>query len=129
MYQALWNSRGKLFRSWILVPSGILVILVACFGVDTLFKHFGVSFPASVACMLLLFAGLWISELVIGSHRTRQVVAAIDVSVSCWISHCGLLKASHELMRNTGGMVVAVDQLVLHPDVCCLAAESVHHCG
>lgn len=84
-YQALWNSRVKLFRSWVLVPSGILVILVACFGVDTFFKHFGVSFPASVACMLLLFAGLWISDLVIGSHRTRQAVAAIDVSVSCWV--------------------------------------------
>lgn len=81
-YQALWNSRAKLFRSWVLVPSGILVILVACFGVDTFFKHFGVSFPASVACMLLLFAGLWTCELVAGSHRTRDIVAAIDVPVS-----------------------------------------------
>ncbi|KAJ4421913.1 hypothetical protein N0V82_003410 [Gnomoniopsis sp. IMI 355080] len=86
---ALWNSRDKLLRSWILVPSGILVILVACFGVDTFFKHFGVSFPASVACMLLLFAGLWICELVAGSHRTRQIVAAIDVPAGWslrWIS-------------------------------------------
>lgn len=62
------------------------MILVTCFGVDTFFKHFGVSFPASVACMLLLFAGLWLCELVAGSHRTRQVVAAIDVPVSwTWI--------------------------------------------
>lgn len=57
-------------------------MLVACFGVDTLFKHFGVSFPASVACMLLLFAGLWICDAVVGSHRTRVIVAAIDVPVS-----------------------------------------------
>ncbi|CAN8105398.1 unnamed protein product [Discula destructiva] len=86
---ALWNSRDKLMRSWLLVPSGILVILVACFGVDTFFKHFGVSFPASVACMLLLFAGLWIFEGVFGSHRTRGIVAAIDVPAGWslrWIS-------------------------------------------
>ncbi|KAJ4387544.1 hypothetical protein N0V93_008139 [Gnomoniopsis smithogilvyi] len=86
---ALWNSRVKLLRSWILVPSGILVILVACFGVDTFFKHFGVSFPASVACMLLLFTGLWVCELIAGSHRTRQIVAAIDVPAGWslrWIS-------------------------------------------
>lgn len=64
------------------MPTGILVILVACFGVDTLFKHVSVSFPASVACMLLLFAGLWLSELVIGANRTRRAVAVIDVPVS-----------------------------------------------
>ena len=80
--QAIWNSRAKLFRAWILVPVGILVILVACFGVDTLFKHFSVSFPASVACMLLLFAGLWLCELIIGNHRTKNIVAVIDVPVS-----------------------------------------------
>jgi hypothetical protein len=83
--QALWNSREKLFRAWILVPTGILVMLVACFGVDTFFKHFAVSFPASVACMLLLFAGLWICDAVLGSHRTRAVVAAIDVPVSWFL--------------------------------------------
>ncbi|KKY32746.1 hypothetical protein UCDDA912_g07282 [Diaporthe ampelina] len=86
---ALWNSREKTLRSWILVPTGILVILVACFGVDTLFKHVSVSFPASVACMLLLFAGLWLSELVIGAHRTRRAVAIIDVPAGWslrWIS-------------------------------------------
>lgn len=80
--QAIWKSRESLLRSWILVPSGILIILVACFGVDTFFKHFGVAFPASVACMLLLLAGLWMCELAIGRHRTRTVVAVIDVPVS-----------------------------------------------
>ncbi|KAI3399137.1 hypothetical protein diail_7716 [Diaporthe ilicicola] len=85
----LWNSREKALQSWISVPTGILVILAACFGVDTLFKHVSVSFPASVACMLLLFAGLWISELTIGANRTRRAVAVIDVPAGWslrWIS-------------------------------------------
>ncbi|ROV96191.1 hypothetical protein VSDG_05086 [Cytospora chrysosperma] len=88
---ACWNSREKLFRSWIYVPIGTLIILVACFGVDSLFKHFSVSFPASVACMLLLFAGLWICELVIGNHYTKYIVSVVDVPAGWslrWISTC-----------------------------------------
>lgn len=80
--KAIRNAGEKLLRAWILVPSGILVILVACFGVDTFFKHFGVSFPASVACMLLLFAGLCLCDLVMGGSRTKHAVAVIDVPVS-----------------------------------------------
>lgn len=96
--QALWNSREKTLRSWILVPTGILVILIACFGVDTLFKHVSVSFPASVACMLLLFAGLWLSELVVGANRTRRAVAIIDVPVS----HPPTLPAWHMVSITAG---------------------------
>lgn len=80
--KAIRNTGEKLLRAWILVPSGILVILVACFGADTFFKHFGVSFPASVACMLLLFSGLCLCDLVIGGSRTKHAVAIIDVPVS-----------------------------------------------
>ncbi|KAG8162334.1 hypothetical protein KVR01_008099 [Diaporthe batatas] len=85
----LQNSRDKTLRSWVLVPAGILAILAACFGVDALFRRVSVSFPASVACMLLLFAGLWVGELVVGAHRVRRAVAVIDVPAGWalrWIS-------------------------------------------
>lgn len=64
-----------------MVPLGLLAILATCFGVDSLFKHLHVSFPASVACMLLLFAALWIRDGVIGTAKTRRIVAVIDVPV------------------------------------------------
>lgn len=56
-------------------------MLLTCFGVDALFRHVGVSFPASVACLVLLFAALLLSEKMLGSHRTRKLVAVIDVPV------------------------------------------------
>ncbi|OLN90004.1 Plastidal glycolate/glycerate translocator 1, chloroplastic [Colletotrichum chlorophyti] len=73
------QSAPKLVSSWVYVPFGIMVILAVCFGVDVLFDTIGVSFPASVACLILLFFGLLLSELVLGNHRTRAVVAVIDV--------------------------------------------------
>lgn len=79
--KAFGKSRENILRSWLLVPIGILAILTACFGVDSLFKHLDVSFPASVACMLLLFAGLWICDGVLGGSRTRRIVSLIDVPV------------------------------------------------
>lgn len=57
-------------------------MLLACFGVDVIFKSAGVSFPASVACLILLFFGLLMSEWLLGGNRTRKVVAVIDVPVS-----------------------------------------------
>lgn len=64
------------------VPVGILVILLACFGVDALFKLAGVAFPASVACLILLFASLILSEWLVGNNKTRRLVALIDIPVS-----------------------------------------------
>ncbi|KDN67065.1 hypothetical protein CSUB01_10874 [Colletotrichum sublineola] len=69
----------KLLNSWLYVPFGIMVMLAACFGVSVLFDTVGVSFPASVACLILLFFGLLLSELVLGNHRTRAIVAVIEV--------------------------------------------------
>ncbi|CAH0037746.1 unnamed protein product [Clonostachys solani] len=86
---AITSSAHKLFRSWILVPIGILVNLAACFGVDSLLRKVNVSFPASVFCLVLLFVGLIISEVTLGSHRTRRLISVIDISAGWslqWIS-------------------------------------------
>ncbi|KAK3321861.1 LrgB-like family-domain-containing protein [Apodospora peruviana] len=48
-----------------------------------------ISFPASVACLILLFFGLLLCGLVLGTHRTRLVANAIDVPAGwslIWIS-------------------------------------------
>jgi hypothetical protein len=60
-----------------------MVALVVCFGIDSLFKKLNVSFPASVACLVLLFLGLIAIEAMLGNHRTRKLIAVIDVPVSC----------------------------------------------
>lgn len=75
----LEGSWESLLRAWLHVPIGILEILLACFGVDALFKLAGVAFPASVACLILLFAGLLLCEWLLGSNKTRRLVALIDI--------------------------------------------------
>ena len=75
-------SASKLLISWLYVPFGIMAMLAACFGVSVIFQTVGVSFPASVACLILLFFGLLLSELVLGNHKTKAIVAVIDVPVS-----------------------------------------------
>ncbi|KAH6654739.1 LrgB-like family-domain-containing protein [Truncatella angustata] len=67
-------------QSWIAVPAGILAMLSACFGVDMLLEMGGVSFPASVACLIILFLALLLSEWVLGEHRTRRFVGYVDIS-------------------------------------------------
>lgn len=58
-------------------------MLAICFGVDLIFRKVQVSFPASVACLVLLFLGLLACEAVLGSHKTRKIVNVINVPV-CW---------------------------------------------
>ncbi|KAH7146384.1 LrgB-like family-domain-containing protein [Dactylonectria macrodidyma] len=77
---AVVSSRDKLVRQWIYVPFGLMVTLVFCFGLDTVFRKVDVAFPASVACLVLLFLALLASESALGSHRTRKLIAVIDVS-------------------------------------------------
>ncbi|KAK7419569.1 hypothetical protein QQZ08_010819 [Neonectria magnoliae] len=74
------SSRDKILRAWLYVPCGLMVALVACFGIDSLFRKVDVAFPASVACLVLLFLALLASESLLGSHRTRKLIATIDVS-------------------------------------------------
>lgn len=80
--QAAISTRGKVLREWFYVPLGITVTLAACFGVDSIFQKLHVSFPASVACLVLLFLALIASESTLGTHKTRRLIALIDVSVS-----------------------------------------------
>ncbi|KAH0608399.1 uncharacterized protein H6S33_001533 [Morchella sextelata] len=73
------SSWRRLLVSWVYTPAGIFLILLACWGVDSAIRLTGVSFPASVACMILLFAGLVGCEVVLGERRTRGVVRVVDV--------------------------------------------------
>ncbi|RMJ14769.1 hypothetical protein BHE90_006983 [Fusarium euwallaceae] len=77
---AAQNNKSRLIREWFYVPLGLTITLAVCFGVDSIFHRFNVSFPASVTCMMLLFFALIACESLLGSHRTRKVVGFIDVS-------------------------------------------------
>lgn len=70
-------------------------MLLACFGVDVLLKHIHVSFPASVACLILLFFGLLLSEVTLGTYRTKVMANYVDISVrppssSCPVADVGI---------------------------------------
>ena len=56
-------------------------MLLVCFGIDVFFNAVRVSFPASVAGMILLFLALVVSELVLGGVRTRRIANVVDISV------------------------------------------------
>ncbi|KAI0009656.1 LrgB-like family-domain-containing protein [Xylariaceae sp. FL0662B] len=76
---AFRHSRPKIIQQWLYIPPGILLFLLACFGVDKLLKLGSVSFPASVACLVVLFVALLLSEQALGEHRTRRIVAVIEI--------------------------------------------------
>ncbi|KAI0598388.1 LrgB-like family-domain-containing protein [Biscogniauxia sp. FL1348] len=76
------RSWPQLVQAWLYVPTGIVLMLLACFGVDRLLQLGSVSFPASVACLVVLFLALLLSERVLGEHRTRRIVAVIEVPAS-----------------------------------------------
>ncbi|KAK0118718.1 hypothetical protein ONS95_007606 [Cadophora gregata] len=65
--------------AWLHVPIGIISILLACFGIDSLIGMSSVSFPASVACLILLLLGLILSDFAIGDRKTRAIVKVIDI--------------------------------------------------
>jgi len=67
--------------AWVYVPIGLLCILLACWGVDCLIALGTVSFPASVALLIVLFFGLILSQSVLGDKRTKKVVRFIDIPV------------------------------------------------
>ncbi|KAG7141033.1 Plastidal glycolate/glycerate translocator 1 like protein [Verticillium longisporum] len=75
----LSTTAPKLLVSWLYVPSGIMVTLAFCFAVHVGLRAAGVSFPSSVACLVLLFAVLLLSEMVLGARKTKLVVDLIDV--------------------------------------------------
>ncbi len=112
--QAFLTSTPSLLRAWIQVPAGILVILLACFAVDGLLKLGKVSFPASVAVLILLFFGLLLLEWVIGSRKTGRIVAVIEIPVSIQFKSNArtssyLLRRRTRLTKREGQLVFAVD--------------------
>ncbi|RYC65901.1 hypothetical protein CHU98_g346 [Xylaria longipes] len=73
------KSANQLFRSWLSIPIGILAILATTFGVNKLLQLGAVSFPASVACLVILFFGLLLLEKIIGENRMRRLVVIIEI--------------------------------------------------
>lgn len=68
------------------MPFGLMVILAFTFGIDSLIGLSSVSFPASVACMVILFFALIALDLVLGDKKTKQIVGIIDIPV-CFLIH------------------------------------------
>ena len=57
------------------------MILLACFGIDSLIALSSVTFPASVALLIALFFALILLDFLIGDRKTRAIVSIIDVPV------------------------------------------------
>ena len=68
--------------AWFYVPIGILCVLLACWGVDSLIGLSSVTFPASVALLIVLFLALILCESILGNQRTKKIVQVIDIPVS-----------------------------------------------
>lgn len=98
-----------------------MVALVACFGIDSLFRKVNVAFPASVACLVLLFLALLASESWLGSHRTRKIIAVIDVSVSFVAQD-----DTDVVLMTLGWLVAPLDGRLLHPFLHPPSSQSAH---
>ncbi|KAK9369618.1 LrgB-like family-domain-containing protein [Lipomyces kononenkoae] len=76
---AVRNNSSRLFRSFVLVPIGIICVLLALYGVTRAISLTPVNFPASVICMIILFLILILLDVTIGSRRTATFSKIIDV--------------------------------------------------
>lgn len=95
--------------AWLYVPVGILIMLLACFGVNALIGLSSVSFPASVALLVVLFFGLMICDWILGDRKTRALVNVIDVPV-CSISRY----YGYYVLISSGWMGSSMDQYLLY---------------
>ncbi|KAG8631756.1 hypothetical protein KVT40_000896 [Elsinoe batatas] len=73
------GSWRRTVSAWLQVPIGIFAIMALCFGVHRLISLAKVSFPASVACMILLFFFLIICEVALGDKTTKKLISLIDI--------------------------------------------------
>ncbi|KAI1088875.1 LrgB-like family-domain-containing protein [Rostrohypoxylon terebratum] len=73
------HSKHNIIQAWLYVPFGIILMLLACFGVKKLFGLGSVTFPSSVACLIILFLALLLSEQILGEHRTKRIVNIIEI--------------------------------------------------
>ncbi|KAK4629353.1 Plastidal glycolate/glycerate translocator 1, chloroplastic [Fulvia fulva] len=85
------RSWRRTLHAWLLVPFGLCIVLAICFGFDRLISLTSVSFPASVACMILLFFALILSSIVLGERRTKTIVEYIDVPCGWALRYIGIL--------------------------------------
>jgi hypothetical protein len=96
--------------AWVFVPVGVLLVLLACFGVNSLIGLSSVSFPASVACLIVLFLSLIVLDMIVGDRKTRAIVNIIDIPVSIFfILHKNLLTICCE-----GWLCSSMDKYLLH---------------
>jgi hypothetical protein len=89
---------------------GILSILLACWGVDSLIGLSSVSFPASVALLIVLFFGLIILEIFIGEKRAKSIVKVIDIPVGVFSS----LRFNHGVDVDIGWILFKIHQRIFH---------------
>ena len=80
-FQVYQRSSQRELTAWLYVPIGLMTILGACFGVESLIGLSSISFPASVAMMLFLLASLLLCQWVLGERRTRAILKIVDVPV------------------------------------------------
>ena len=73
-------------RAWAAVPLGVALVMLVLWGIDSAIRATGVAFPASVAAMLLLFAGL----VALGERRAKAAVRAVDVPAGFALRHINL---------------------------------------
>lgn len=79
VWQLAWR---RSLTAWFYVPIGVLCVLLACWGVYSLIGLSSVSFPASVALLIVLFFSLIICETFLGERRTKKLVHVIEIPVS-----------------------------------------------
>ena len=79
VWQLAWR---RSLTAWFYVPIGVLCVLLACWGVASLIGLGSVSFPASVALLLVLFFALVLCETILGDRKTKKLVHVIDIPVS-----------------------------------------------
>ena len=96
--------------AWLYVPFGIMIILLACFEVDSLIGLSSVSFPTSVACMIILFFALICCELLLGDRKTRRVIHVRDSST---IKHMPSIR--DRLMGIQGGFALQHINILFSP--------------
>ena len=87
---SVFTEWRRFIRCFVQVPFGIVAIMAACFGIDRLLNMGGVSFPASVACLVILLVALVLCDLVLGRRPTEKIVRAINIPV-CRVDNDGNL--------------------------------------
>ncbi|CAG8951685.1 hypothetical protein HYFRA_00005485 [Hymenoscyphus fraxineus] len=84
------SSWQRNLTAWLYVPIGTLIILLACFGVNSLIRMSSVSFPASVALLVVVFFGLILCEMSFGTQKTKVIFNVIDIPAGWALRYIGL---------------------------------------